>query len=77
MEGSQPSDVKEENVRNASQDSQRKLEDAASVDIDHVAEKKLVRKLDLYIIPVVMLLYLLSFLDRYADFERLLECGQS
>ncbi|KAF2835917.1 MFS general substrate transporter [Patellaria atrata CBS 101060] len=32
--------------------------------IDHVAEAKLVRKLDFYIIPMVMLLYLLSFLDR-------------
>ena len=31
--------------------------------IDHVKERKLVRKLDLHIIPVVMLLYLLSFLD--------------
>ena len=28
------------------------------------AEQKLVRKLDIHIIPVVMLLYLLSFLDR-------------
>ncbi|KAL9613528.1 MAG: hypothetical protein Q9167_001913 [Letrouitia subvulpina] len=34
------------------------------VEIDIVAEKKLVRKLDLYIIPIVMLLYLFSFLDR-------------
>ncbi len=34
------------------------------IEIDYMAEKKLVRKLDLYIIPVVMLLYLLSFLDR-------------
>jgi hypothetical protein len=33
-------------------------------EIDPVAQKKLVRKLDLFIIPVVMLLYLLSFLDR-------------
>lgn len=33
--------------------------------IDHVAEKKLVRKLDLFIIPITMLLYLFSFLDRY------------
>lgn len=32
--------------------------------VDVVAEKKLVRKLDFYLIPVVMLLYLLSFLDR-------------
>ena len=32
--------------------------------IDHVLEKKLVRKLDIHIVPVVMLLYLLSFLDR-------------
>ncbi|KAA6411638.1 MAG: MFS general substrate transporter [Lasallia pustulata] len=33
-------------------------------DIDYAAEKRLVRKLDIYIIPLVMLLYLLSFLDR-------------
>lgn len=32
--------------------------------IDPRFEAQLVRKLDLYIIPVVMLLYLLSFLDR-------------
>lgn len=33
-------------------------------EIDHAAEKKLVRKLDLYIVPIIMLLYLFSFLDR-------------
>ncbi|KAL8668544.1 MAG: hypothetical protein Q9168_006826 [Polycauliona sp. 1 TL-2023] len=33
-------------------------------EIDHVAEKKLVRKLDLHIIPFMMMLYLFSFLDR-------------
>ena len=33
-------------------------------DLDPIAEGKLVRKLDLFVIPVVMLLYLLSFLDR-------------
>ncbi|KAH4221103.1 hypothetical protein HBI06_161990 [Parastagonospora nodorum] len=33
-------------------------------EVDTVYEAKLVRKLDLFIIPVVMLLYLLSFLDR-------------
>lgn len=33
--------------------------DPETLEIDHVAEKKLVRKLDLYIVPVVMLLYLL------------------
>ncbi|KAL6854856.1 hypothetical protein ACO1O0_005987 [Amphichorda felina] len=32
--------------------------------IDEAAEKKLLRKLDLWIVPPVMLLYLLSFLDR-------------
>ncbi|OBT70876.1 hypothetical protein VF21_10071 [Pseudogymnoascus sp. 05NY08] len=32
--------------------------------IDHAAEKKLVRKLDCYIIPTVMTTYLLCFLDR-------------
>lgn len=30
------------------------------------AEKKLVRKLDLFIVPPFMMLYLFSFLDRYA-----------
>jgi predicted class III extradiol MEMO1 family dioxygenase len=38
--------------------------DLQSIVIDHVAEKRLVRKLDIYIIPIVMLLYLFSFLDR-------------
>jgi hypothetical protein len=33
--------------------------DPETLEIDHVAEKKLVRKLDLYIVPMVMLLYLL------------------
>ena len=33
-------------------------------EIDYAAEKKLVRKLDLRIIPLFMLLYLFSFLDR-------------
>ena len=33
-------------------------------EIDYLAEKKLVRKLDYFLIPIVMLLYLLSFLDR-------------
>lgn len=32
--------------------------------VDHAAEKRLLRKLDLFIIPPIMLLYLLSFLDR-------------
>ena len=34
------------------------------VDIDHIAETELVRKLDRHIVPIVMLLYLFSFLDR-------------
>ena len=32
--------------------------DPETLEIDHIAEKKLVRKLDLYIVPPVMLLYL-------------------
>lgn len=30
----------------------------------HVDEKKMVRKMDLYLIPLIMGLYLFSFLDR-------------
>lgn len=41
-----------------------------SPEIDQVAEMKLVKKLDLYIIPIIMLLYLFSFLDRYATDHR-------
>lgn len=39
----------------------------SGLDIDHAAEKRLVRKLDLNIIPIVMLLYLFSFLDRQVN----------
>jgi hypothetical protein len=42
--------------------SQKDLEDIP--EIDHIAEEKLVRKLDRYIIPPTMALYLVSFLDR-------------
>lgn len=38
--------------------------EGGSPNIDPAKERKLVRKLDAHIIPVVMLLYLLSFLDR-------------
>lgn len=36
-------------------------------EIDMAREARLVRKLDLYIVPPVMLLYLFSFLDRYVN----------
>lgn len=39
-------------------------ESVNGVEIDYAAEKRLVRKLDIHIIPLIMLLYLLSFLDR-------------
>lgn len=32
--------------------------------IDHAAERRLVRKLDLYIMPLFFFLYMLCFLDR-------------
>ena len=38
--------------------------DDDNIEIDHVAEQKLVRKLDRHIVPMIMLLYLFSFLDR-------------
>lgn len=39
--------------------------DGTSADnIDPIAEKKLVRKLDRYIIPYILITYLLGFLDR-------------
>ena len=41
----------------------RQIEGGEELD-EEINEKKLVRKMDLFLIPVVMLLYLLSFLDR-------------
>jgi len=51
-------------MRKPLQDSQRKEITKFSMEIDHAAEKRLVKNLDLHIIPIVMLLYLFSFLDR-------------
>jgi hypothetical protein len=36
----------------------------ANVDFSHIDEKKVLRKMDLRLIPMLALLYLLSFLDR-------------
>ena len=36
----------------------------AALDVSQVDERKLMRKIDLYLIPWLSLLYLLSFLDR-------------
>ncbi|KAK7887727.1 hypothetical protein LTR67_009630 [Exophiala xenobiotica] len=44
--------------------SQTDLREAAQLEIDHAAEKKLVRKVDRFVVPVVMIAYLLCFLDR-------------
>jgi hypothetical protein len=38
--------------------------DIEHAEIDRLAEKRLIRKLDFHIIPITMLLYLFSFLDR-------------
>lgn len=55
---------KETSAGRAQAHSPSSLTEDGSGDIDHVAERKLVQKLDLYIIPFIMLLYLFSFLDR-------------
>ena len=48
-------------------DEKKHFQDPETLDIiDHVAEKKLVRKLDLFIVPPVMLLYLFV---RYISFH--------
>jgi len=54
-DGSEPTSAKSRE----NEDVARQLEE-----VDPVLEAQLVRKLDLFVIPVVMLLYLLSFLDR-------------
>jgi hypothetical protein len=47
---------------------ERALEKAGSIaeqlGVDAAYEKRLVRKLDIHIVPMVLLLYLFSFLDR-------------
>ncbi len=51
-------------MRNSLPGSPRKEVSESPVVIDHAAEKELVKNLDFHIIPIVMLLYLFSFLDR-------------
>lgn len=46
----------------ASVSNKRDVEDGFDVEY----ERRLVKKLDKHIVPVIMLLYLFSFLDRYA-----------
>lgn len=40
------------------------LEDQSSVTVDPAAEKKLLRKIDLHLLPPLFTLFLLAFLDR-------------
>lgn len=50
----------------------------ATVEIDPAKEKVLIRKIDAHVIPLVVLLYLFSFLDRGASRLRIamLDSGQ-
>jgi hypothetical protein len=57
------SDIEKLQSRNPSFPVEHTIEPEYTI-IDHAAEKKLVRKLDIFIIPITMLLYLFSFLDR-------------
>lgn len=41
-----------------------RTDDGPSIDFGPGEETRLVRRLDLFILPIVMLLYLMSFLDR-------------
>jgi len=52
----------EKNIKAATQINADSLEEEEIVDRKH--EKQLLRKLDLHLLPVLTLLYLLSFLDR-------------
>lgn len=54
----------EKKIESPSPEEQKHLAAIDVPEIDHVAEAKLVRKLDLNIVWVVMALYLFSFLDR-------------
>jgi hypothetical protein len=40
------------------------LDDTAAESVDLLAEKKLLRKCDLYVLPPLFVLFLLAFLDR-------------
>jgi len=54
-------------LEDASFNTKKLLVDAAAIDaaaIDPAAEKKLLRKLDLHVLPVLWLLFMLAFLDR-------------
>lgn len=48
---------------NGSEDNIEIINDTAGTHIDDVAEKKLLRKCDLYVLPPLFVLFLLAFLD--------------
>ena len=56
---------------NANVENQKDMEDLTeaiedvSVTLDPVAEKRLVRKIDRHLIPILFVLYLCAFIDRY------------
>lgn len=59
MEGEEGTERKETQLEERKASLAGEKYDPETLEIDHVAEKKLVRKLDLCIVPMVMLLYLL------------------
>lgn len=59
-----------------SDDEKRKLENEnglVGLELGGPVEKALIRKLDVHLIPMIMVLYLFSFLDRYFPSHRFTE----
>jgi len=59
-----PQDMKTSSKKNAGRRHHDPNWDGTDVDFSNIDEKKVLRKMDLHILPMLALLYLLSFLDR-------------
>ena len=55
-----------ETVNGDLKDSEQTVEDVSDV-VDPAAEKRLVRKVDIRLIPILFVLYLCAFIDRYVS----------
>jgi hypothetical protein len=46
---------------------EKAVTESGTAEIDHLQEKKLLRKIDLHLIPILSLLLLCAFVDRYVQ----------
>lgn len=74
MTQSRPASMNGEHKHGGFKDSEQTVEDVSEL-LDPAAEKRLVRKVDIRLIPILFALYLCAFLDRYV-IHQIIKCGR-